>query len=495
MVLGARIFTAGSLSTLLLAGLLLVPFPTGWEVGIAIVGLREAGYSGFLLAGDCQLYDTQTGAVALDRRAFPECATGANNWRVDIDAQAAGRPTLNIVTQQPRHTNAGNEPTPHDQPADSRVVTRQRDTWYLDRHIFMFEFQVTTVADVTKVECELEGGCVFRHETSAITPSITTNFVKKYSINGIPFDGSSLVLFGLNPWQGIRIPPEGTIRFDQWVGIMQATIFRVEATKVPNAPGGNPDFPWAAESVIPEGGQPNMFTVQGEGLDRSDFASVSLDQRIPQQVLVELPYKLTAGATVKKAFFGGTTEINPVNVYVKYVVRMDVLTVTGFTPQLDYVDANKNGVLDTGEFTFIDRNNDNLWTLGTDEAVSGTPPTPPPPTVTITSKVTTTAADGTSTTTVTYSDGTTTVLKEAPTPLPSPLQTGCPPNCPSPIQPPPDIFFPSCNFFDIECRLSNWQKFPFDLGTTFALALPIIIIAVAIFAGLAVIGVSRRRGR
>ena len=476
-----RLFTGGALSSLLIMGLFLVPFPTGWEVGIAVVGLRNS-INGRIYAGDCQAYDAETGQAITTvwgtlLRGATQCRTGANNWDIDIDSRDYGSPTLHIVTQQPRHTDAGGEPTTHDQPADTRTVTRQRDTFYLDRHIFMFEYQVNTVADAIATQCIrnalLQEVCVFDHETSAVIGCFPT-LASICGRNGSPFDGSSLILFGINPWQSIRQPAEGTVRFDQWVGIMQATVFRVENGKVPDAPGSQ-DFPWAVEKLLAEGGQPNMFVLNGTGLSSTSFGTAGVDARIPQRVLVELPYKLTAGAAIKTVLGGGVNGLAPINVFAKYVVRMDVLVTTGFTPQLDYIDANNNNVRDQGEFTFIDKNQDNRWTLGIDEAVEGTPPPPD------------------STPTVTGDDP---VSDELPAPPPSGLQTGCPPNCPVTIQPPPDIFFPSCNFFDLECRLSNWQKFPFDLGLGLSLALPFIVIAVAIFAGLAFIGIARRgRGR
>lgn len=499
----ARLFTGGALSSLLIMGLILIPFPTGWEVGAAIVALKPIDYPNTLFTGDCKARSTETGEIVIN--LLTECSLGGNSWNIDVDAKETARPSLTITTQQPRHTDAGGEPTPHSQAADTRTVTRQRDTWNLDRHIFMFEFQVNTVADVAKKSCffVLFGGeaCNFNHETSAFVPTyvIDPTGRTRTSNNGLPFDGSSLILFSINPWQGVRTTPENTIMFDQWVGIMQATVFRVENGKVPNAPGSQ-DFPWAVEKLLPVGGQPNMFSIQGEGLEQTQFGTASLDNRIPRQVIVELPYRLTAGAAKESFFGGGFKGIAPINVFAKYVVRMDVLVVTGYTPQLDYIDSNNNRIKDPGEFTYIDKNNDNLWTVGIDEAVEGTPPSPPPPGITIvdTKSSTVKEADGTATTTtvVKYSDGTstTTINREIAPPPPSDLQTGCPPNCPPTIQPPPDIFFPSCNFFDLECRLANWQKFPFDLGTTFALALPFIAIAVIVLVAIVLIG-ARRRGR
>ena len=312
MVIAARLFTGGALSSLLIMGLILVPFPTGWEVGTAIVGLQETGFRDVIFLGDCQGYSVTTGTVVIGPRTFlgpgpSECLTGGSSWNIDLDFKNFYRPSLTITTQQPKHTDAGGEPTSHDQPADTRTVTRQRDTWQLDRHIFMFEFQVNTVADAVATRCVrnalLQEVCVFDHETSAVIGCFPT-LATICGINGLPFDGSSLILFSINPWQGARTIPENTILFDQWVGIMQATVFKVENGKVPNAPGSQ-DFPWAVEKLIAVGGQPNMFTVQGEGLAETQFGTAILDSKIPQSVLIELPYKLTAGAAMKTAVGGG----------------------------------------------------------------------------------------------------------------------------------------------------------------------------------------------
>jgi len=510
LAVGARLFSGILLSALLSTGLFLVPFPSGWEGGIAIVGLTAVDQPNIIYTSNCKGYSSETEEVLIT--SLTECSTGGNKWTVDIDSKNIGRPTLVIETQQPRHTDAGDNPTDPNNPAASVQVTRGRDTFFIDRHIFMFEFQVKTVADTVATRCVrnalLQEVCVFDHETSAVIGCFPT-LATICGHNGAPFNGASLVLFTINPWSGARTYPENTIHFDQWVGVMQATVFKVEAGKVPNAPGSQ-DFPWAAEGMVDEGAQPNMFYLNGtdggffqigsvESLVR-EFGTVPLDKRIPQQVLIELPYKLTAGAAMKTAAGGGYTGLAPINVFAKYIVRVDAAIVTGWTPQLDYLDANNDGVLNTGEFAFIDKNQDNKWTVGIDEAVQGTPPAPPPPDCKETSRFSKTEFDGTMVTTVitTCSDGSTKteIFRETPSKSPSAPTVFCPPLCPTTIQPPGDIFFPSCNFFDLECRLANWQKFPFDLGLGLSLALPLIIIAAAIFAGLAFIGVARgRRGR
>jgi len=527
---GARLFTGVLLSALLSTGLFLVPFPTGWEGGIAIVGLTAVDQPNIIYTSNCKGYSSLTEEILI--ASLTECGTGGNKWTVDIDSKNSGRPTLVIETQQPRHTDAGNNPTDSNIAAASIEVTRGRDTFFIDRHVFMFEFQVKTVADSVISHCFYVEGCSFDHETSAYVPNFTTDPLRgtvEISRNGAAFNGASLVLFSINPWSGARIYPENTVHFDQWVGIMQATIYKATPSagkedclscsegKVPNAPGSG-DFPWAVEGMVDEGAQPNIFYLNGieggffqigsiESLVQ-EFGTVPLDRRIPQQVLIELPYKLTAGAAMKKNFFGNYNGLAPINVFAKYIVRVDVAIVTGWTPQLDWLDSNNNGVLDQGEFAFIDKNQNNKWDLGVDEAVQGTPPAPLPPDCKETSRFSKTEtigdpSTGTTETTattviITCSDGSskTEIYRETVSKPPSSVTVGCPPLCTTTIQPPGDIFFPSCNFLDLECRLNNWRLFPFDLGTSFALLLPLIAIVAIVLIGVTVLGTVRgRRGR
>src|SRR3989337_3459720 len=213
MPIAARLFTGGALSSLLIMGLFLVPFPTGWEVGTAIVALKLSDSPTALYTGDCKARSTETGEILVN--LLSECSLGGNSWNIDVDHRYGSRPSLTITTQQPRHTDAGGDPTPHSQYADTRIVTRQRDTWQLDRHIFMFQFQVNTVADVKELYCSDIFGqfknCVFEQETSYVPssgncyPDLVINDRRiGCGLNGQPFDGSSLILFNINPWQGAR---------------------------------------------------------------------------------------------------------------------------------------------------------------------------------------------------------------------------------------------------------------------------------------------------
>lgn len=401
-----------------------------------------------------------------------ECSTGASNWRIDVDEQFSGRPSLFIETSPVRHTNFQGVQTDNGLAVESRTVTRQRDTYFLDYHVFLFDFRVRTVADVKATTCIrnflLQEVCVFDHETSATIGCFPT-LATICGNNGKLFDGSSLVAFFVNPWQGARIAPEDTIRFGQWVGIMQAIIFEAEAgfdTKVPQ------DSPGSATAVLAKNAAANMFTVQGEGLPNFQFGTASLDDDIPQLVLVELPYRLLPGADLTVAPGSGFSALVPSNVNVHYIVRMDVLLVTGWQPQLDYIDSNSNGVRDIGEFTFIDRNNDNRWTLGIDEAVEGTPPVP------LAEPTTTTADDPTS--------------KEIPV-----IQPEDPPQTGSQLQelgPIPDVTVPApCEFWNISCWFTTAFNFP-TVSNIMGLIVAVILLVTIAIAISALIGV-RRRGR
>src|SRR3972149_7095375 len=101
MPIAARLFTGGALSSLLIMGLFLVPFPTGWEVGTAIVGLKELGFQDTIITSDCKGHSSSTGEVNIDPRSglVSECSLGGNSWNIDIDQRYWGRPSLTITTQ------------------------------------------------------------------------------------------------------------------------------------------------------------------------------------------------------------------------------------------------------------------------------------------------------------------------------------------------------------------------------------------------------------
>lgn len=448
-----------------------IPFASGWEVADSIEALTVNDQPRLSYTSDCKAYDQSgqqvrpflgVGPPSPSQLPLSECSTGASNWRIDVDAQYSGRPSLFIETSPVRHTNFQGIQTDNGLAVESRIVTRQRDTYYLDYHVFMFDFRVRTVADVKATACIrnalLQEVCVFDHETSAEIGCFPT-LATICGTNGKLFDGSSFVGFGINPWQGARIAPEGTIRFGQWVGIMQAIIQTAEAgfdTKVPQ------DSPGSATAVLATGAAANMFTLAGQDQPKFQFGTASLDDAIPQFILIELPYRLLPGADWTIAPGSGYSSLVPSNVNVHYVVRVDVLLVTGWQPQLDYIDANSNGIQDTGEFTFIDKNNDNRWTLGTDEAVSGTPPSE-----------------------------STTASKEAGLVLPeSPPQTGSQLEELGPI---PDLTIPApCEFWNISCFFNTAFNFPTVSSITSLLTVLAVIVLLVFGAS---IFLGRRRGR
>ena len=217
--------------------------------------------------------------------------------------------------------------------------------------------------------------------------------------------------------------------------------------------------------VLARNAAANMFTLQGQGQPNFQFGTASLDDSIPQIVLVELPYKLLAGADWTASLGGGYSSLVPIDYNVHYIVRMDVLLVTGWQPQLDYIDGNGNGVRDAGEFTFIDKNEDNRWTLGIDEAVEGTPPS--------------------------VQQATTTPSSESPPVQPeSPPQTG---SQLAELGPIPDFRSPSpCEFWNLSCFFNNAINFP-SISSLFSLLTVLAVIVVLVFG--ASIFLGRRRGR
>jgi len=68
-------------------------------------------------------------------------------WKVDPDDPDYGISTLMVQTSDIRHVNWAGNPTPNNQPAERRTVTRGDHTYYLDYHIYMFDVTVRTIAD------------------------------------------------------------------------------------------------------------------------------------------------------------------------------------------------------------------------------------------------------------------------------------------------------------------------------------------------------------
>ena len=464
----ARVLIPGGIAGTLLVGLLIaVPFASGWEVATSIEALTVNVSPGLTVTGECKIINNETGEEVQTR--FGECATGPSNWQIDISDQYWGTPSLFIESTPPKHTDFQGVQTENDKFVEQRTVTRQRDTYYLDYHVFMFEFRVKTEADVRVLECSATGqACIFDQETAYAAgggdclsdlPGVNVRCGR----GGVAFAGSSFIAFYINPWQGARVAPEDTIRFGQWAGVMQAIVFDANAGAV--QPAIPQDVPGLAVNILDDGAAANMFTLQGGGLPRFQFGTATLDDSIPQLVLIELPYKLLPGADITVGALGGVRQIVPADMFVSYKVRVDVLLVTGWQPQLDYIDSNSNGTRDTGEFTFIDKNEDNLWTAGTDEAVEGTPPS--------------------------AQEATTTQSSESP-----PIQPESPPQTGSRIEPlglPEDFRFPApCEFFNVACWFNTAINFP-SVTSIVGLLTVLAVIVVLIFG--ASIFLGRRRGR
>jgi len=474
----ARVLIPSGTVALLVGFLLAIPFSSGWEVQNSIQALTLTDRPGLTWASDCNVYRNEDGAL-VGRQGLigPQqvnpptaCATGTSSWQIDVDDRWTGKPSLQMESTPVRHTNFQGIQTDNNMAVESRTVTRLRDTYYMDYHVFMFDFRVKTVADARSVECHanllFQQACTIDHETSANLGSTST----RATVGGEPFDGSSFVAFSIKPWQGARIAPENTIRFGQWAGIMQAIVFEAEAGicsptsgLFASCPQGNLEVnsPGYAIGVLARNAAANMFTLQGQGAPSFQFGTASLDDSIPQIVLVELPYKLLAGADWTASLGGGYSSLVPIDYNVHYIVRMDVLLVTGWQPQLDYVDSNNNGVRDSGEFTFIDKNDNNLWDSTIDETVEGTPPS------------------------------TSTASVESPPVQPeSPPQTG---SSLAELGPIPDFRSPSpCEFWNLSCFFNNAINFP-SISSLFNLLTILALIVVLVFG--ASIFLGRRRGR
>lgn len=494
MAFARVIIPSATISTILLGFLVAVPFASGWEVYNSIEALTFDTLPGKTVAADCKVYNNEDGTII--QAQLPECAPGPSNWRIDTDHQYYGWPSLFLEVSPVKHTNLQGAETDSRQEVQSRQTPIGRDVYYWDYHVFMFTFLVKTEADARVIhDSGFLGTKVYQHETS-FTPNGFSQCVSGSvgcGVGGAEVAGGAFVTFAIKPWQGIREPAEGTIRFGQWAGIMQAIVFEVEAGR--SQPEIQETVPGYGINVLDRNAAANMFTLQGGGQPNADFSTAALDARIPQAVLIELPFKLFPGAEVRTRLGGGVESLVPTDYFIRYKMRVDVVIVTAWTPQLDFIDDNANGVLDPGEFSYIDENENNQWDLGVDEAVSGTAPTPPPPTCDLTSDFTIDNPDGTRTRTKkwTCTDGSTrtetnneTIGSQEDDGLDVGIGIGD-------IEDVGDFRSPGrCEFWNLSCLLNNAFNFP-SVGAYADLFIFIAVIALIVFG--ASIFLGRRRGR
>jgi hypothetical protein len=271
-----------------------------------------------------------------------------------------------VQTSDIRHVNFAGQVTPQNQPADTRSVTRGQKTYYLDYHIYMFDISVRTVADKKIVgQSTFTGGApVFQHETSwshfsdeglGFTDRAWTGTGKV----GAQFSGGAYLKFAISPWTGVAgvSGPENSIVTGAWSGIMNAYIFSKEQGQVANQwdQSVNPSDEALSfvKGGLDNGAQVPMYVDDGTFGTMSTNTvnwdtNVTPDTRIPSTNILYFPVQESAGAYLSKNWVGAVSDVIPCDVYVKYTVRVDVLTTHEFTlqtaqnpptlaPPIDYV--------------------------------------------------------------------------------------------------------------------------------------------------------------
>lgn len=286
-----------------------VPYPSGWEVHSDIKALYTKG----------TYMTSQTDFTSPNY-------LGVHYWNVDPDYPDYGMSTLTITQGDVQHSDALGRWTSDTAYVDTRAVTRGNYTYYLDYHIFMFDVTIRTVADAKDIGWDIFG-THWAHETS---------YGDGWGKNGIPFKGGVLVQFQIDIWNPYRTAPtsEYTLK-DVWAGIMQTYIYDVESGAVSGAVTS--DTEQYARPNLAKGSTPDMYTtIAGLKATTVSWGVASPDMRIPSSVYVYLPVELQAGAHIVKDVLTRPVNLQPSDVYVKYKLRVDVLTVHGFYLQTGY---------------------------------------------------------------------------------------------------------------------------------------------------------------
>jgi hypothetical protein len=273
----------------------------------------------------------------------------ASLWKVDIDDPYAKVPTIMVQTSDIRHVDFTGQSIPLTEPAKERTVTRNNHTYYLDYHIYMFDVTIRTIAD--KKLLYTTGECSgWSHETSwthIYDDGTDLYLIPPISVpekQGEQFSGGVYVKFAISPWNGVPAvggPVNSTI-MGAWSGIMNSYVFTKEQGAVANQWGQLQDSSGGAHSFVrgglDNGAQVPMFAddgTYGSQSNRVDWDNDVTPTTRPQStVILYLPVQEAAGAYLTQNWVGGVTDLTPCDVYVKYTLRVDVLTTHDFALQV-----------------------------------------------------------------------------------------------------------------------------------------------------------------
>lgn len=228
-----------------------------------------------------------------------------------VDTSVYGMPDIIISRSDPKHSDFSGKEIPPSQPVDT-VTVKLNDSYELvyDYHIYTFTVTIRTDAD---------GKVVW----SGVFSGVAGEFKTAWGFQA--FEGTVYVTFSVNPWQ---IRQNAT---DGWTGIMGAYAIDIDEGLVTGT--AEPTTGSQATPGYSKGSAINMYTdIGGDTLNQIAWDSAkSIDSKIPSSVALAFPVTLAPGANINKDALGRITSFDPSNVFVKYTVRMDVLTVSGFT--------------------------------------------------------------------------------------------------------------------------------------------------------------------
>jgi hypothetical protein len=308
----------------------------GWEVYDQMGGMRIVTEDG------AHLYTDASGFNPKENDVTP------TYWKVDVDNETYGIPTVMVEVSDVRHTDFGGNTLEWDQYVQTRNVTRGNYTYYLDYHIYIFTVVLRTEADKTQIPGSLFFAPEVFHETS--WPYIGQHpwiegggHISDPPYFGKEFVGAAYVKFIIDPWRGetYHTPPNSSfVLSDCWAGIMNAHVLDKTQGTVTNQWGTIPtpeaDAQFFVKGGLDQGFQVPMFADDGTFGSPSppvDWGGASPDERIASAVVLQLPIEMSAGADVYYDGSGHAADIYPVDVAVSYTVRIDVLQSHGFVLQ------------------------------------------------------------------------------------------------------------------------------------------------------------------
>jgi len=267
-------------------------------------------------------------------------------WKVDEDASNYGFPTIMVQTSDLDHVDFSGQEIPDTETAKvTKTVVRNNHTYLLDYHIYMFDMTIRTIAD----RIQVQGGSflttpVWEHETSwGVQSEGTLGTTWTEGKVGKQFVGGIYVKFVISPWRGgtlVSTPENYTIN-GAWAGVMNSYVFQKDGGQVANQWGESPtpslEAPMFQRGGLDNGAQVPMFADDGQygtPTPKADWdLSATPDTRIASNVVLYLPTQLQAGAYLTRDWAGAVNGLTPIDVFIKYTVRVDVLTTHDFILQ------------------------------------------------------------------------------------------------------------------------------------------------------------------